>query len=159
MSKEYVFKYTGSKESFLIMLDSFHANNSRIYYLDDYIIEVLDDEIRFGIERAGHSGGNWFISKFSEENNEIEFRGTIQYIGPENSSTRTKTQKIFDEIELILLCILLFPVFVIFFIISKIGWLIKKIRKQPTPKTTEDKLLDLMENRLNCQKVINEINS
>ncbi len=141
------------------MLDSFHTNNSRFYYLDDYIIEVLDDEIRFGIERAGHSGGNWFISKFSEKNNEIEFRGTIQYIGPENSSTRTKTQKIFDKIELILLCILLFPVFVIFFIISKIEWLIRKMKKQPTSKTTEDKLLDLMEKRLNCQKVINEINS
>ena len=158
MLKEYIFKYTGSKESFLTILDSFHTNNSRFYYLDDYIIEVLDDEIRFGVERAGHSGGNWFVSKFTEKNNQIEFRGPIQYIGPENSSTRTKTQKIFDRIWFILLCILLFPVFVIFFMISKIEWLIRKIRKQSTPNTTEDKLLDLMEIRLNCQRVINETN-
>ena len=153
MSKEYIFKYAGSKESFLTLLDPFHNDNSRFYYLDGYIIEVLDDEIRFGIERAGHSGGNWFISKFTEENNQIEFRGTIQYIGPENS--RTRTQKVFDKIEEILLYILLFPVIVIFFVISKILWLIRKMRKQANPKTTEDKLLDLMESRFNCQRVIN----
>ena len=157
--KEYIFKYVGSKESFLTILDSFHTNNSRFYYLDDYIVEVLDDEIRFGVERAGHSGGNWFISKFTEENDQIEFRGTIQYIGPENNKTRTKTQKVFDRIWSILLYILLFPLFVIFFVISKIEWLIRKIRKQPNPKTTEDKLLDLMENRLNCQRVIDKTNS
>ncbi|MBQ9691563.1 MAG: hypothetical protein IJV70_00220, partial [Clostridia bacterium] len=74
MSKMYVFKYIGSKESFLNTLNSFHTNNSRLYFFDDYIVEVLDDEIRFGVERAGHSGGNWFVSKFTEENNQIEFR-------------------------------------------------------------------------------------
>ena len=153
MAKEYIFKYADSKESFLTILDSFHTNNSRFYYFDDYIIQVLDDEIRFGIERAGHSGGNWFISKFTEENDQIEFRGTIQYIGPENSTTRTKTQKILDKIGLFILSILLFPVLAIFFVISKIQWIIRKIRKIPNTKTTEDKLFDLMENRLNCQRV------
>ena len=118
MSKKYIFKYNGSKESFLTILDSFHTNNSRFYYFDDYIIEVLDDEIRFGVERAGHSGGNWFVSKFTEENNQIEFRGTIQYIGPENSNMRTKAQKILDKIGLFLLTILLFPISAIFFTFS-----------------------------------------
>ena len=159
MAKEYIFKYADSKESFLTILDSFHTNNSRFYYFDDYIIQVLDDEIRFGIERAGHSGGNWFISKFTEENDQIEFRGTIQYIGPENSTTRTKTQKILDKIELFLLSILMFPVLAMFFVIEKIQWIIRKIRKQPNPKTTEDKLFDLMETRLNCQRVIDENDS
>ena len=159
MSKKYIFKYNGSKESFLTIPDSFHTNNSRFYYFDDYIIEVLDDEIRFGVERVGHSGGNWFVSKFTEENNQIEFRGTIQYIGPENSNMRTKAQKILDKIGLFLLTILLFPISAIFFVISKIQWIIRKIRKQPNPKTTEDKLFDLMENRLNCQRVIDENDS
>lgn len=159
MSKEYIFKYAGSKESFLTILNSFHTDNSRFYYFDNYIIEVLADEIRFGIERIGHSGGNWFISKFAQENNQIVFRGTIQYIGPENSSTRTKTQKAFDKAGEILLYILLFPIVAIFFVISKILWLIRKIRKKTNPETTEDKLFDLMEKRLNCQRVINETNS
>ena len=161
MAKEYIFKYADSKEAFLTILDSFHTNNSRFYYFDDYIIEVLDDEIRFGVERAGHSGGNWFVSKFTEENNQIEFRGTIQYIGPENSNMRTKAQKILDKIGLFFLSILLFPILAIFFVISKIQWIIsiRKIRKLPklpklpNTKTTEDKLFDLMENRLNCQRL------
>ena len=161
MAKEYIFKYADSKESFLTILDSFHTNNSRFYYFDDYIIQVLDDEIRFGVERVGHSGGNWFISEFTEENNQIEFRGTIQYIGPENSNTRTKVQKIWDKIELVLLSILLFPIFAIFFMISKFQWIIRKIRKQPNSKTktTEDKLFYLMEKRLNCQMIIDETDS
>lgn len=156
MSKEYIFKYSGTKESFLTALDSFHSNNSRIYYLDNYIIEVRDDEIYFGVERAGHSGGYWFISKFTEENDQIIFRGTIQYIGPENS--RTKIQKAFDKIEAILLWILLFPLVIVIYLISKIVWLIGKICKRPLLETTEEKLLNLMENRLNCQRVINKPN-
>ena len=161
MSKKYIFKYNGSKESFLTILNSIHSNNGRFYYFDDYIVEVLDDEIRFGVERVGHSGGNWFISEFTEENNQIEFRGTIQHIGPENSNTRTKAQKIWDKIELVLLSILLFPILAIFFVISKIQWIIRKIRKQPNPKTktTEDKLFYLMEKRLNCQRIIDETDS
>ena len=156
MSKKYIFKYIGSKESFLTTLSSFHTSNSRLYYFDDYIVEVLDEEIRFGIERAGHSGGNWFVSKFTEENNQIEFSGTIQYIGPENCDTRTKAQKILDRIELFFFSILLFPIWAICFVISKIQWIIRKIRKLPNTKTTEDKLFDLMENRLNCQRIIDE---
>ena len=53
MAKEYIFKYAGSKESFLTILNSIHSNNGRFYYFDDYIVEVLDDEIRFGVERVG----------------------------------------------------------------------------------------------------------
>ncbi len=152
MAKEYTFKYAGTKASFLALLEPFHTNNSRFYYLDDYMIEVLEEEIRLGIGRAGHSGGHWFISKFAEENNQIEFHGTIQYIGPEDE--RTKAQKAFGKIGEVLLSILLFPVFACLSLIDKIQWLIRKIRKQPHPKTTEDKLLNLMENRLHCQRVI-----
>ena len=159
MSKKYIFKYIGSKESFLANLSSFHTSDSRLYYFDDYIVEVLDDEIRFGIERAGHSGGNWFVSKVAEENNQIEFSGTIQYIGPENRNTRTKAQKILDKIGLFFLSVWLFPILAIFFIISKIQWIIRKIRKLPNTKSTEDKLFDLMENRLNCQRIIDENDS
>ena len=159
MSKKYIFKYIGSKESFLATLCSFHTSDSRLYYFDDYIVEVLDEEIRFGIERAGHSGGNWFVSKFTEENNQIEFSGTIQYIGPEYYDTRTKAQKILNKIELFFFSILLFPILAIFFVISIIQWIIRKIRKLPNTKTTEDKLFDLMENRLNCQRIIDENDS
>ena len=150
MPKEYIFKYIGSKESFLAILNSF-PNNKKLYFIDEYMIEVFDSEIRFGVERAGHAGGNWFVSKFTEESNQIEFRGKIQYIGP--ASNRTKRQKALDKLEEILLYILLFPLVVVFFVISKILWIIRKIRKQPNPKNTEEKLLHLMENHLKCQRV------
>ena len=106
MPKEYVYQYAGSKQSFLTTLDQFHTNHNGFYYLDDYIIEVRNDQIRFGIERAGHSGGNWLVSQFAEVNGQIEFRGTVEYIGPENN--RTQRQKLGDRVEEILLFILLF---------------------------------------------------
>ena len=152
MSKEYRFCYHGTKE----ML--FHQCN-QCRYVNEYIISTLGGKIEFGIERAGHSGGYWYTPNIIEYEDKIELVGTIQYIGPENSTTRTKTQKILDKIGLFLLSILLFPVLAIFFVISKIQWIIRKIRKQPNPKTTEDKLFDLMETRLNCQRVIDENDS
>ena len=152
MPKEYVYQYAGSKQSFLTTLDQFHTNHNGFYYLDDYIIEVRNDQIRFGIERAGHSGGNWLVSQFAEVNGQIEFRGTVEYIGPENN--RTQIQKLGDRVEEILLFILLFPIIVIVWGIRMIIWLIRKLRKLPVPKTIEDKLSDLMEHRLNCQRVI-----
>ena len=166
MPKEYIFRYTGSKESFLAALDPFHTNNSGYYYLDDYIIEVLDDEIRFGIERTAHSAGKWFISKFTEENGQIEFRGTVRNIRSDNTDSEDGlrgTPKVFEKIKEVLwfifLFILAFPFLVIIFAVSKIQWLIRKIRKQPSLETTEDRLFYLMERRLNCQRVADENDS
>ena len=34
ISKKYIFKYNGSKESFLTILDSFHTNNSSYIFCD-----------------------------------------------------------------------------------------------------------------------------
>ena len=121
---------------------------------------MLDDEIRFGIERAGHSGGNWFISKFTEENDQIEFRGTIQYIGPK--SDQGYLSKLKDKIITVLLFIIFFPVVLLTYLIIKlidfVKWLSAKISKKEkkmTPKTKEEKLYDLMINHLGCSNVEN----
>ena len=156
MLKEYIFKYAGSKESFLTILMPFSNNGRKLYFIDQYMIEVHDDEIRFGVERAGHSGGRWLVSKFTEENNQIEFRGTIQYIRSNDNCTsqddnRTRCEKVFDTLGTILLYILMVPIAAVVYVIS---WVIRKILKKPI--TTEDKLYDLMINRLNCQSVNNE---
>ncbi len=151
-SKEYAFKFLGSKEAFLNHLHRLTDNNTRrFFYFDNYIVDIKDEEISFGVERAGYSGGNWFVSKFEEENNQIEFRGTIQYIGPEDD--RIKARKAFDNVLFVLFCILAFLVLLVLWIATGISLIINKLRKKPKPATTEEKLFDLMENYLGCQRV------
>ncbi len=151
-AKEYAFKFSGSKEAFLNHLCQLGNNNARrFFYFDNYIVDIKDDGIHFGVERAGHSGGYWFISNFEEENSQIEFRGTIQYIGPEND--RTRVQKFFDNLFVVLFCILAFPIILLLWVIGGVSEIINKMRKKPKPLTTEEKLFDLMENCLGCQRV------
>lgn len=153
-AKEYVFKFGGSKEAFLNRLRQLtndHDRDRRFFYFDNYIVDVKDDEISFGVGRAGHSGGYWFVSHFAEENAQMEFRGTVQYIGPEDD--RTKGRKAFDNVLFVLFCILAFPVLLVLWISTGISLIINKLRKKPKPLTTEENLFDLMENHLGCQRV------
>lgn len=152
--KEYAFNFLGSKEGFLNRLRQLtndRDRESRFFCFDNYIVDVKDAEISFGVERTGHSGGNWFVSKFEEENGQIELRGRIQYIGPEND--RTKPQKFFDNFFVVLFCIFAFPVILVLWIVSGVYTVVNKLRKKPKSLTTEEKLFDLMENHLGCQKV------
>lgn len=149
-AKEYAFRFSGSKEQFMNVLNSSQEDDRRYFYIDGYIVSVGLDEIKFGIE-GGHGGGNWFISKFEEENDQIEFRGTIQHIG--SQSDRTKKQKFFDSFLVVLFCIFAFPVILVLWIVGGVSKIVNKLRKKPKPLTTEEKLFDLMVNRLGCQRI------
>lgn len=151
LAKEYAFRFDGSKEMFMNVLNPFHEEGRRVFYFDNYIVHVKHEGVHFGVERAGHSGGYWFISNFEEEDNQIEFRGTLQFIGPEDD--RTNAQKFFDNFLVVLFCIFAFPIILVLWVIGGVSGIINKLRKKPKPLTTEEKLFDLMVNRLGCQRV------
>ena len=154
MQKEYTFEFIGTKEEFLNSMNSYSNNTSyggdKFYYLDDYIIKVVGDTIHFGVERGGHSGGYWFIPSISEYEDRIEFIGTVKYIGPEDD--RGKIQKVIDDIGYVVLAFLVLPIFVIIRLYQASEWVIRKLlkREKQKPKTTEEKLFDLMANHLGC---------
>ena len=148
--KEYVFRFQGSKEEFLYLLDQ-KASGKQLRYMGNYMIELIDDEIHFGVERGGHSGGYWFVSKLNEIDSEVEFRGTIKYIGPEYKY-RSKAAEVFDNIKIVFLCIIFSPIILVVGTASAINWCIRKIFKLPI-KNTEYRLIDLMENHLNCKRI------
>ena len=154
MSKEYVFEFNGTKEEFIEKLNLYSDNTSyggtKFYCFDDYIVKIVDNTIHFGVERCGHSGGNWFIPHITEFDDRIEFCGPIKYDGPVDD--RNKVQKIFDGIGYALLFILILPIVVIIRLYQVIEWVICKLLKKEKqkPKTTEEKLLNLMENHLDC---------
>lgn len=153
MSKEYTFEFLGTKEEFLSVLNRFPKNsysNHNTYYFDDHIVEIIDDEIRFGVARAGYSGGYWFIPTINELDNKIRLSGTIQYIGHDrNGDSR---EKIINSVGEFLLFILALPICLIIKFYILVEWVIRKICNCPKPKekTEEERLFDLMENHFGC---------
>ncbi len=150
MPKKYVFEFSGTKDMFLDTLRQFPNNDGKFYYFNDYIVKLIDDKIHFGVERCGHSGGNWFISTITEFDDRIELAGEIQYVGPQGE--RSAIVKSIDGVGEFLLFILLLPIILGFTLYRLIKWCIRKIckRTEEKPKTTEDKLYDLMETHLHC---------
>lgn len=155
MSQEYVFEFSGTKEAFLNSLNRFSHNfsysNGTLYYFDDYIVKLVDEEIHFGVARGGHSGGYWFIPTITDLDDRIEFRGTIRYIGP-SSENRGAFKKAIDGIGEFLLLVLILPIALVVRIYMFIEWLVRKIFNRPKPKekTNEERLSDLMENYFGC---------
>ena len=150
MSKKYEFEFLGTKEMFIDMLNQFPNNDGKFYYFDDFIVKLVGDEISFGIERCGHSGGNWFIPTITEHDDRIKFCGKIQYI--ESEGEQSAFLRAIGKVAEILLFILLLPVYLVFSIYALVEWCIRKLFNRPNQKkkTTKDKLFDLMENYLNC---------
>ena len=154
MSKEYMFEFNGTKQDFMNRLNRFSHNNSHsggtIYYLNDYIVKVIDDEIHFGVARGGHSGGYWFIPIITDLGSKMEFRGEIRYIGSNNN--RGSLKKVVDGAGDFLLLILVLPIALVFRGYLFIEWLVRKICNRPKPKekTNEERLIYLMENYCGC---------
>lgn len=154
MSKEYVFEFLGTKEDFLNSLNQVIHKASysgvKYYYINDYIVKVFNDEIHFGVARGGHSGGYWFIPTITDLDDRIEFRGKIQYIGPEDD--RGPIKKVIDGVGIFLLFVLILPIILIIRLYMLIEWLIRKLFRLPKSKgyTDEERLFDLMENYLDC---------
>ncbi len=149
MSQEYIFEYPGTKQMFLDSLRKHSYSNSDFFYFNDYIIKIVGDKIHFGIERAGHSGGYWYVPEITEYENKIEFRGKIQYIGPVDN--RTKFEKIKEGILACFFTVLLLPFILIVVLVSIIYDRLVN-RKNKKNRTTEEKLFDLLECHLGCTR-------
>ncbi len=152
MSKSYLFEFSGTKEMFLNQLNKYPNNDQKFFYFDDYIVELSNGDIRFGVARGGHSGGYWFVPTITEIDGKTTFCGTIEHNDPYTSEKGIK--KIVNKIEEVLLWIILFPLIVIVKVYLIFSWLVRKTFKKCKPKeeSLEDKLYNLMENHLDCKR-------
>jgi len=154
MPKEYAFVFDGSRDAFFDNLSKLPNNYGEFFYFDDFIVERNGDEIRFGVERAGHSGGNWYIPQISEYDDQMEFRGEIQYIGPGAEENAGVFRKAFNKAEEIAMYILLLPLILIVMVCRMIARLIAACRGiKPKTDTTEERLFHLMEGHLKCRRL------
>lgn len=92
MSKTYYFEFFGTRDDFLKTLNQYPNNDHRIFYFNEYIVEIVKDQYYFGIERGGHSGGYWFKPTIIETDHTLLFSGNIEYI-----DSYTKNRK-YDKI-------------------------------------------------------------
>ncbi|MBO7740362.1 MAG: hypothetical protein J6S34_02460 [Clostridia bacterium] len=151
--KQYVFEFSGTKEDFLKPLKRSDVPPGAIVYHGEYMIEFADSEIRFGIERCGHSGGNWYVATVDESDGRMAFCGEIRYVGPErNDDNRGWFGKTIEKIGLWFFFILFLPFWILFELYTFVRWLVRKLRRRShlNPKTTEEKLFYLMETVLHC---------
>ena len=154
MRKKYGFVFPGNREQFLNKLSGFHHRTSYsgdiFYYLDDYIVKLIDDKIHFGIARGGHSGGYWFVPTITELEGSMEFHGEIRYIGPGEHDSAIR--KAIDKIGNVLLFLLFLPIILLIKLYMFIEWLVRKICNCPKPKekTDEARLFELMVDYLGC---------
>ena len=151
MSKKYVFRFEGTKDMFL---DQFNWSNgyfddkARYKYINDYILKLINDEIHFGVERGGHSGGYWYVPTITEFDDHIEFEGKIKYVSSNDDNIFIR---ICDKLWEGILFIILLPIIGVY----KLYEFVRILLKKPIDKgqSTEDKLFDLMINHLGCTKV------
>ena len=154
IKKVFIFEFPGTREDLLNRLNQFNHSasysRSTLYYLDDYIVELIGEEIRFGVARGSHSGGYWFVPTITDLGDRLEFRGKIRYIGP--NENHGFFRKAIDRIGDFLLLIFILPIVLVIRGYMLIEWLVRKIFNRPKPKekTNEERLFDLMENFLGC---------
>ena len=152
MSKSYSFEFSGTKETFLNQLNKYPNNDQKFFYFDDYIVELSNGDIRFGVARGGHSGGYWFVPTITEIDGKTTFCGTIEYNDPYTSEKGIK--KIVNKIEEVLLWIILIPIIIIVKVYLFFSWVVRKLFKRTKPREEflEDRLYNLMENHLGCKR-------
>lgn len=124
---------------------------------EDYRIKFSgDDEILFGVERAGHSGGYWFKSRLIESDNGLHIIGEMILMDFDNKKIEfSKKDKIKETLFMIIFIILTWWLFIIFWIVKTTNKLYNKIigKKLEPQLTKEEKLDRLMINLLCCEKV------
>ena len=90
-AKIYVYEYSYKKEYLFEKLN----NRKGLYHnycAGEYLIIIKNEcEFWLGVERAGHSGGYWYIAKIEEKNNKTIISGKIVYNPDEEGKERTKT--------------------------------------------------------------------
>jgi len=156
MSKKYAFVFHGSMQEFLELLDNAPVYRSldgkERYYLDRYIVEISDGDIRFGVMRVGHSGGKWYCPTVTEHPDRVEFCGEILLA----EAKEGKVPTFWDRVQMILFGILFSPLVLLaclgICLYSAGNWAISKIRHIPSPWNEEENLNCLMQHHLHCTK-------
>ena len=154
MSEKYTFEFRGTMEEFLDVLDAIPAYRSNFggkkhYSFDRYIVEIIDGELRFGVNRAGYSGGYWYIPTVTRYPDRVVFCGEICYIADPN---RKELIGIGERVWIAFWMILLSPLLLISALCKFVKRVVCKVFRLPNKSDGERKrkLNDLMQRHLHC---------
>lgn len=144
--KTYVYEYPYSKEQFLSKIPK------RISYYNEYYIEKNNDMLLVGVERLGHSSGTWYVGHIIESENKTLITGKFVIDPDENGNSRYKKNKR-ETFGIVVICIFLFPLFLLILIGSLFSWIYRKIAKKTYwTMTNEERLDQVMICHFGCKK-------
>lgn len=124
--KQFIEKFKGENSSFI----ADHGN------YEDLSVFIENDKIKIGIERGGHSGGNWYyIANINANTKEVHFSGSIDFIEYRETSKKERRRELTG---LIILSIILLPITVILLLMV----IVKNVFVQSDAKTRRADLLD-----------------
>ena len=154
-NKLYRYECTATKEQLYEKLNDKRGFYSNYGKEGEYLVGVKSDNSFFlGIERAGHTG-YWYVAEVEEKDGRTVIQGKIVFDPDENGNEKPQNQSLADKIGDILICIVVFPVWLVFMLCYGLAWLVRLIIGKPIPKekTKEQKLDDFMCNYLNCKRL------
>ena len=162
MSKKetiFTYEYPDTKEHFL---DALSSQFGKYYGTTDgkYLIKHKENGNFFlGVERVGHSGGNWYVASVTEENGKTQITGKI-VLNPDENGQKTKletskSEKIGEILHYILFGIPILLILLLFSVVNLFDKIINIFRKKPKPTflSKEEKLDKFMLEYLNCKKL------
>lgn len=145
----YSYEYPFSKEQFLSNIP-----DGISYYDDRYMIRKSNDMLFVGVERLGHSSGNWYAAKLEDDNGKTKICGKFVIDPDDNGNStyeRVKHNDFWNNFWIVFLFIIFFPVLLIVFIGNLIY---KKIAKNSYASMTNEERLDkVMIDHFYCKKV------
>ncbi len=108
--------------------------------------------LEFGLERAGHSGGFWYVATPIEKDG-LLLEGEIKYIGAISDEKKTKWQRVMSAVGEFLFTLLLLPLILLLFLAEGAIAICQSIKyRQRVCFTQKQKLNHLMVDILGCEK-------
>ena len=144
--KTYYYKYSSNIDNLISKL------NIGKYY-GEYLIAYQDEQnFSIGVERLGHSSGRWYEATIQKNDDWYLIKGEFVVL-PKTENNNSKTRSL-EILKLVLMFTILLPLEIIFAVGMFIGWIIKKIKKDPFATLNPEKRLDyFMINYLGCEKL------
>lgn len=144
--KTYYYKYSSNIDNLISKL------NIGGFY-GKYLIAYQDEQnFSIGVERLGHSSGRWYEATIQKNDDCYLIKGKFAVL-PKTENNNSKTGSL-ETLKLVLMFTILLPLEIIIGVGMFIGWIIKKIKKDPFATLNPEKRLDyFMTNYLGCEKL------
>ena len=107
----------------------------------EYLLHETEEGFDLGIGRGGHGAGYWYCAQIREDGTGSQISGRVLHRHYSGRVSEDRDMNLWDHLEIYLLAIIFFPIFIG-------SWIKQKIRPEPT---MEEKFVEFMTEKLDCE--------